>query len=155
MTTSKNIKTDLEKLAEQISQCSRCALREGATAPVPGLGLANAKYFLLGEAPGKSEDQTSTPFVGSAGRRLDKLLALAKINPNDCFITNVVKCRPPKNRTPRKAERLACYVWLKKELQLVKPKTIITLGATPLGLFTDVGISQLHGTQMEIEIDID
>jgi len=149
----------LEELADQVKSCTRCPLRENATSPVAGLGEVGAKYFLLGEAPGKDEDKFGVPFIGLAGKRLNRLLALAGIDPNDCYITNVVKCRPPKqlaggkttNRQPRKSERLACYPFLKQELDLVKPKYIITLGATPLSLFTQTGISQLHGTMFNTD----
>ena len=151
----------LEQLAEQVRACTKCPLRAEATQPVMGLGEIGAKYLLLGEAPGKQEDAVGVPFVGAAGKRLNRLLELAKISPNECYITNVVKCRPPKtlsggkttNRQPRKAERLACYPWLKQELSLVKPQTIITLGATPLSLFTQTGITQLHGTLFTVELE--
>ena len=100
---------NLDELAEQVRNCSKCALRGECTAPVPGNGQIGAKYFILGEAPGKNEDKAGIPFVGLAGRRLDKLVSLANINLNDCYLTNVCKCRPPENRVPRKAERLSCY----------------------------------------------
>lgn len=144
----------LEELAKQVHECSRCPLRFESTQPVAGIGSPSCKYFVIGEAPGKDEDKEGIPFVGMAGRRLNKLLALANIDPNDCYITNVVKCRPPANRQPRKSERLACYKWLQAELQICKPKTIITLGATPLSLFTNNGVSSLHGTQFEIELEL-
>lgn len=137
----------LEELTKQIKQCQRCPLRGEATQPVPGLGEVGAKYFIIGEAPGRSEDDAGVPFVGLAGKRLNKLIALAGIDINDCYVTNTVKCRPPVNRQPRKSERLACYNWLREELALVKPETIITLGAIPLSLFSSAGITQMHGTQ--------
>lgn len=153
----------LEQLANQVKACTKCPLRAEATQPVMGLGEVGAKYFLLGEAPGKQEDDVGIPFVGAAGKRLNRLLELAGINPNECYITNVVKCRPPKqlsggkttNRQPRKSERLSCYPWLKQELSLIKPQYIITLGATPLSLFTQTGITQLHGCQFEAEIQVE
>ena len=143
------------RLREEILACHKCGLAESRTQAVPGIGPQQTPLVIIGEAPGRQEDVQGEPFVGAAGKRLNKLLALAGIDVNDCYITNVVKCRPPKNRTPRKAERLSCYNWLRQELQLVRPSTIITLGATPLSLFTNVGISQLHGTQFEVELDID
>jgi len=145
----------LAELSKQVLACSRCALRGGATAPVPGLGECGAKYFIIGEAPGREEDRDNVPFVGMAGKRLNKLLALGGIDPNDCYITNSIKCRPPTNRTPRKGERLACYPWLKQELQLIKPEYIITLGAIPLSLFCDNGVKQMHGTMFEVELDLE
>ena len=143
----------LDQIAEDIKRCQRCELRMTATRPVPGFGSPNAKYFLLGEAPGKDEDAQGVPFVGAAGRRLDQLLALAKIDINDCYLSNVIRCRPPKNRDPRKKEIKACVEFLWREIKLVKPQYVITLGATPLGLFTQSGgVSQLHGTMFEWEL---
>ncbi len=144
---------ELDQLSKQVKQCSRCPLRQGATQPVMGIGEVGAKYFIIGEAPGREEDAQGIPFVGMAGKRLNQLLELAKIDVNDCYISNVVKCRPPENRMPKKAERLSCYQWLKEELRIVYPENIITLGATPLSLFTDNGITQMHGTQMEITLN--
>ena len=145
----------LEKIAERVRLCTRCVLRETATQPVPGLGDIDAKYFIIGEAAGREEDSSGIPFVGLAGRRLNKLLALAGIPLNDCYITNVCKCRPPNNRTPRKSERLACFFWLKRELTAIKPKSIIVLGSTALSLFTDVGVRQLHGTQFSFDLPVE
>jgi len=144
----------IDELNAKVKQCNRCPLRMEATQPVCGSGEVGSKYFILGEAPGKNEDKAGIPFVGLAGRRLDKLLALAGIDINECYLTNVCKCRPPANRTPRKSERLSCYEWLKQELALIQPEYIITLGATPLSLFSDYGIRQLHGTAFEVELDL-
>lgn len=145
----------LEELAEQIKQCTRCELRQSATAPVPGFGDIGAKYMLIGEAPGKSEDKEGVPFIGLAGRRLNELLELASIDINDCYLTNVCKCRPPQNKTPRKAFINACKPWLMEEIKLVCPETIITLGATPLSLFSSSGVSQMHGTQFTVDLPIE
>ena len=144
----------LDQITKDILQCQHCELRMTATKPVPGIGQIGAKYFLIGEAPGKEEDEQGVPFVGAAGRRLDKLLALAKIDPNGCYLSNVCRCRPPKNRTPRKKEIAACVNFLWREIRLIKPEYLITLGATSLGLFTQSGgITQLHGTMMDIDLD--
>ena len=142
----------LERIDEDVKKCQRCELRQTATSPVPGFGQANAKYFLLGEAPGKDEDAQGVPFVGAAGRRLDQLLALAKIDINDCYLSNVIRCRPPKNRDPRKKEIKACVEFLWREIRLVKPEFLITLGSVPLSLFCPYGIRQLHGCQLEVEV---
>uniref|UniRef100_A0A6M3JLW2 Putative uracil DNA glycosylase superfamily protein n=1 Tax=viral metagenome TaxID=1070528 RepID=A0A6M3JLW2_9ZZZZ len=150
---------NLNQIASQILNCQRCGLRENASAPVPGVGSPTAKYLILGEAPGKNEDKYGVPFVGAAGRRLNRLLDLAGIDINDCYLSNVCHCWPPKvkgkQRAPRKAERLACYPWLKAEVSIIKPSVVIPLGATPLSLFTDTGITQLHGTQFQYEWEID
>jgi len=146
---------DLNEIAKQVAQCSKCLLRFEATAPVMGVGEVGAKYFLLGEAPGRTEDACGVPFVGLAGKRLNKLLELANIDINDCYLSNVVKCKPPQNRTPRKSERLSCYPFLRQELRAVRPSYIITLGATPLSLFSENGVKDMHGTMFEYELDIE
>lgn len=143
----------LEQLTEQIRQCSKCPLREHATQPVPGVGDAGATYLLIGEAPGREEDADGVPFIGKAGKRLGQLMELAGIDPNDCYITNTCKCRPPKNRNPRKAEQRLCEGWLQQEIKLVKPKYIITLGAVPLALFSKYGIKQMHGTMFYYQLN--
>ena len=141
----------LELLAERVKQCSKCALREYATNPVPGLGELGAKYLLIGEAPGREEDRFSVPFVGMSGRRLNKLLELAGIGLNECYITNVCKCRPPSNRNPKKAEIKSCLPFLNEEILLVNPEYVITLGRVPLSLFSQHGIKQMHGTMFKYE----
>lgn len=143
----------LEQIEKDIKACQRCALRENATMPVPGCGNMGAKYFLIGEAPGREEDEAGVPFIGSAGRRLDKLVSLAGISLNDCYLSNVCRCRPMKNRTPKKKEITACKDFLWRELRLVKPQTIITLGSTPLGLFSPYGVTTMHGTMFEYELE--
>ena len=147
----------LEELSKQIELCTRCPLRQNSTAPVPGIGEGR-RYLVLGEACGAQEDKAGIPFIGLSGKRLNQLLELAGINLKDCFITNVCKCLPPKvsgkRRAPRKAERLSCYGWLQQELSIIKPTYIIALGATPASLFTDYGISQIHGTMAQTEIPL-
>ena len=142
----------LEQLAKNVKGCTNCELRMNATRPVPGCGETGAKYLLIGEAPGANEDKAGIPFIGDAGKKLDQLLELAGIDRNDCYFTNVCKCRPPSNRDPRKGEIKACRGWLEEEIRLVKPAYLITLGRVPLSLFCPYGIKQVHGTQMEIEI---
>jgi len=141
---------NLETITKEIRQCQCCELRMNATRPVPGHGEVGAKYMIIGEAPGKEEDIAGVPFIGSSGRRLDKLLALAGIDINECFLSNVCRCRPYSNRTPKKKEIKACVDFLWREIELVKPETIVTLGATPLSLFTKSGgVSTLHGTVVD------
>ena len=143
----------LEQINHDISICQRCELRASATQPVPGLGQGNLKYYILGEAPGRNEDEVGMPFVGLAGQRLDRLIRLAKIDPNDCYLSNVCRCRPPDNRTPKKKEIKLCSDFVWRELKILRPETVITLGATPLSLFKpDVGVSQVHGTSFEFEL---
>lgn len=143
----------LEDIAQRIAACSKCALREGATQPVPGIGDIGAKYFLLGEGPGQEEDKRGIPFIGAAGKKLNELMALGGISPNDCYFSNTVRCRPPKNRDPKKKELKCCAEYLFAEIRLVKPQYLIALGRVPLSLFTDEGVSKLHGTMFEYELE--
>src|SRR5919202_2193812 len=98
----------LEELADQIRVCMKCPLHESRTIAVPGDGKTDAKVMIIGEAPGREEDESGHPFVGSAGRYLDHVLEGTVIERGDFFITNTVKCRPPKNRTPRSKEVETC-----------------------------------------------
>ena len=144
---------NLDQVAKEIKACQRCELRQNTTRPVPGFGSVGAKYFLIGEAPGASEDKTGVPFVGAAGRRLDKLLALASIDINDCYLSNVCRCQPPSNRDPRKKEIRTCVGFLWREIMLVKPQYLVTLGSVPLSLFCPYGIRQMHGCMFEFDLD--
>ena len=137
---------NLSQITSDVRTCQKCELRMTATAPVPGLGGITSKYLLIGEAPGAQEDEAGVPFVGAAGRKLDKLLELAGIDSNDCYFTNVCRCRPPKNRDPRKKEIRFCSEYLWRELELVQPEYVITLGSVPLKLFSESGVTQMHGT---------
>ncbi len=143
---------NLQELAIGVKACQACPLAMSSTHPVPGLGEAEAKYFILGEAPGATEDKEGIPFIGASGKRLNKLIALAGIDLADCYVTNVCKCRPPDNRDPRKMEIRACLKWLNMELELVKPSTIITLGRIPLSLFSPFGVRVMHGSGFPFEI---
>ncbi|XUX01195.1 MAG: uracil-DNA glycosylase [Dehalogenimonas sp.] len=142
----------LEKLHTLLHDCCLCELRFTCTAPVPGLGPLNPKYMIIGEAPGREEDRAGVPFIGWAGKKLNQLLEVGSINPNDCYITNVCRCRPPSNRKPKIKEIRVCVRWLLKEIRLVKPEKIITLGSTPLSLFTPHGIKVVHGTRLEFDL---
>jgi len=145
--------TKLDELTAQIKQCTRCERRQYANAPVPGFGDIGAKYFLIGRDPGREENREGIPFIGAAGRRLNELLALANIDTNDCYITNLVKCHVPGNKPPRKSFITACKPWVLQEIALVKPETIITLGSEALSLFCDRGITQMHGTQIKVDLN--
>jgi uracil-DNA glycosylase len=119
----------LEKLDEQIRACVRCPLHHSRTLAVPGEGKATAKVMIIGEAPGKTEDETGRPFVGSAGKFLDHVLAGTGFERSDFFITNIVKCRPTANRAPKTSEVETCTsLYLFKQLALINPKLIVLLG---------------------------
>src|SRR5437879_1307041 len=120
----------LEELATQIRVCVRCPLHASRTLAVPGDGKPSAQVMIIGEAPGKEEDQSGHPFVGSAGRFLNSVLEGTGIDRTDLFITNIVKCRPPKNRTPRKGEVDTCTSnYLFEQIELVNPELIMLLGS--------------------------
>lgn len=144
----------LLQLNKEVKACTRCQLRESATAPVCGLGEIGSKYLLIGETPGRHEDIEGIPFVGLSGKRLDKLIDLAGIDKNSCYLTNLCKCRPPANRNPKKAEIRSCQGFLWREIKIIKPEYIITLGSVPLSIFvTNGGVRQYHGTMFEWEME--
>ena len=119
----------LEELAAQIRVCTKCPLCESRTRAVPGDGKSSAKVLIIGEAPGREEDESGHPFVGAAGRFLDHVLEGTGLDRSDFFITNTVKCRPPRNRTPKKLEVDTCTsIYLFKQIELVNPKLILLLG---------------------------
>lgn len=138
---------ELAELAAQALVCTRCALAQGRTKVVFGVGDPDADLMLVGEAPGYHEDQQGEPFVGPAGKLLDRLLADIGRNRSQVYIANVLKCRPPGNRDPLQPEIDACSDYLRRQLTLVDPKVVLTLGnfATRLLLKRDVGISRLRG----------
>ena len=122
----------LEQTAAAVRSCTLCRLHVGRTHAVPGEGPLDADVFLIGEAPGREEDLAGSPFVGSAGKILDKALTAARLPRGSVFITNVVKCRPPANRGPRSDEVESCRPYLMTQLAAVRPKVVVTLGSTAL-----------------------
>ncbi len=118
----------LRELEEEIRRCTKCPLHRHRTKAVPGEGDPNAKVFFIGEAPGRNEDLEGRPFVGAAGKLLNRLLELAGLSRSAVFITNVVKCRPPGNRDPRPEEIEACAPYLDRQLAAVRPDIVVTLG---------------------------
>lgn len=121
----------IDLLLSEITGCQKCGLVTQCNGVVPPNGLWDSNIFIIGEAPGADEDLLNRPFCGRSGQLLDKLLKKAGIIRENVFVTNVVKCRPPDNRTPTKSEIAHCKGWLWKEMQMVNPKIIITLGKTP------------------------
>ena len=120
--------SELEVLSERIHSCKLCTLSKKRTMAVPGEGSQSAQIVFIGEAPGFYEDKNGRPFVGPAGQLLDKLLASIGLDRNDVYITNMIKCRPPKNRDPLPAEIRACRPFLDKQMNTIKPKIVVTLG---------------------------
>jgi len=137
---------ELNEVAKDVSNCSKCQLCNGRTNTVPGSGHPHAKILFIGEGPGKDEDLQGKPFVGAAGKLLSKLLESIGLSRDDVFITNVVKCRPPENRDPFPEEVDACYSYLSRQLKAIKPLLIVTLGRHSMARFLpDLKISQVHG----------
>jgi uracil-DNA glycosylase len=120
----------LTVLAELIGACTRCRLSAERSHAVPGEGPASARLVVVGEGPGRVEDETGRPFVGPAGELLTKILAAIALKREDVFICNIVKCRPPENRTPQYDEVAACVPYLFRQIELVKPAVILAMGST-------------------------
>ncbi len=136
----------LQKLNEQMLSCQKCQLRQSCQRVVPGAGNPQANIMFIGEAPGKKEDELGVPFVGAAGKFLDEMLASINLKREDVYIANVCKCRPPQNRDPLPEEIETCWPWLEKQINLINPKLIITLGRHSLGRFVPhLKISEAHG----------
>ena len=138
----------LSMLEERVRVCTRCALHEGRFNAVPGVGVLDPLVMVIGEGPGADEDRRGLPFVGRAGQFLDKWLeAIGLSRSSNAYITNIVKCRPPENRDPRPAESDACMPYLREQIELVRPQTILTVGRIASGLLigTGAGIGGLRG----------
>ncbi|HAS00068.1 MAG TPA: uracil-DNA glycosylase [Candidatus Moranbacteria bacterium] len=143
----------LEKLNKKMSVCNNCKLRKNCSHVVFGAGNPEAKIIFIGEAPGKKEDELGVPFVGSTGRILDKMLASIKIKREDVYLTNICKCRPPENRDPLPEEVAECWPWLEKQIAIISPTIIITLGKYALNSFLPTAkISEVHGKIIDVEI---
>ncbi|MCF0104022.1 MAG: hypothetical protein HUJ51_01340, partial [Eggerthellaceae bacterium] len=143
---------DLKELLQQVETCKLCPLWEGRTKVVFGAGDTRSDILIIGEAPGKNEDEQGIPFVGKAGKYLDKLLSLAGLNREDVYIANVLKCRPPDNRDPKPKEIEFCAEYLRQQTRIINPKLVVTLGnfATRFILKTDKGITDLHGKPVNL-----
>ena len=143
--------TELERLAAEIAQCSRCPLAQGRTKTVPGQGPADARLMFIGEAPGFHEDRQGLPFVGAAGQFLEELLRSIGMTRDQVYICNVIKCRPPNNRDPLPSEIEACRSYLDRQIELVRPRLIATLGRFSMArYFPNASISQIHGRAKKI-----
>ena len=142
----------LEAIAAEVRVCTRCRLHEGRTRAVPGEGSASTEVVFVGEGPGFHEDREGRPFVGRAGALLATLLRSVGWRREDVFITNVVKCRPPDNRDPAPDEIAACAPYLRRQLEVLDPALVVTLGRHSLGWFMPgARISQVHGTARPVD----
>ena len=141
--------TTLEDVAQKVASCSRCELSKKRTHTVPGMGVFNPAVLVVGEGPGAEEDAQGLPFVGPAGKLLDKMLeAISLSRDTNCYIANIVKCRPPNNRTPLPEEADACISFLEAQIHILKPKLILAAGRTAAQnlLKTTEALSHLRGT---------
>ena len=137
----------LTELYEEIARCQRCEIAKTRTIAVPGEGPEDADIMFIGEAPGWHEDQQGRPFVGSAGQFLGELLTSIGLGRQQVYITNIIKSRPPGNRDPLPIEVQNCRGWLERQIELIQPKIIVTLGRYSLSMFfPGKSISKIHGT---------
>lgn len=143
--------TRLADLERTVKGCEKCALSGGRRTVVFGSGSGSAGVMLIGEAPGKREDETGVPFVGQAGKLLDKTLAAVGLRREEIYIANVLKCRPPANRNPRPEEIELCRPWLDRQIEIVDPSVLVPMGNFALRLFTPKGatIGEAHGRRFE------
>jgi uracil-DNA glycosylase len=144
----------LATYAEQASGCTRCRLSQGRTQVVFGVGNPHADLMFVGEAPGFHEDKQGVPFVGQAGKLLDKLLGGIGLERSEVYIANVLKCRPPGNRDPQPDEIESCEPHLFRQIELIQPRVVATLGnfATKLLSGKPTGITRVHGQQQEVTL---
>ena len=140
----------LQEIAQMVARCSDCDLHRGRTNAVPGEGADNSDLMFIGEGPGVQEDRQGRPFVGPAGLFLEELLASIGMNRRQVYIANMVKCRPPQNRDPLPVEMDACSKYLNRQIELIDPKLIVTLGRFSLArFFPGESISRARGRVRE------
>ena len=138
--------TDYDTLVEQVRTCTRCTLSQKRTRAVPGEGRLDADIVFIGEGPGFHEDQQGRPFVGPAGKLLDEMLASIGLKREDVYITNMIKCRAPNNRDPLPGEIEACKPYLDRQLEMIAPRVVVTLGRYSFSkFFPDVPIGKARG----------
>ena len=142
-----NSSAELEKVADEVRLCRECDLGSSRTNAVPGEGNSNSRIMFVGEAPGADEDAQGRPFVGRAGKLLDKIITACGLKRSDVFIGNILKCRPPDNRDPVAEEIISCLPYLQKQIEIINPEIIVALGAHAARtlLNTNKPIGQLRG----------
>ena len=147
-----NPEDTLVEIRAEIAQCKKCPLASGRKNTVPGEGPEDAEIMLIGEGPGFYENEQGLPFVGQAGKFLDALLENAGLSRERVFITNVVKCRPPGNRDPEPSELEACGSFLERQIEVIKPKVVVTLGRHSMGRYIpNAKISKIHGRSVWVK----
>jgi uracil-DNA glycosylase len=141
------LSSELQLIHSQILECTKCELHKSRTKAVPGEGPHDARIMFVGEGPGQNEDEQGRPFVGAAGKFLTELLESIQLKRSDVFITNIVKCRPPNNRAPRKSEIEACNPYLESQIRLIKPRIVCPLGTPAITTLmgAEYSASRFHG----------
>lgn len=156
--TSEPVKTEektgltLAEIKSKIERCTRCSLARTRNNVVPGTGVEHPDVLVIGEGPGEDEDMQGLPFVGKAGVLLDRMLEAIELNRNtNCYIANIVKCRPPQNRNPYPDEQSACFGFLQTQIHILKPKMILCMGKIAIEKLMDqkVSVNESHGTFYE------
>ena len=139
--------SELKLIHSEILECTKCELHKSRTKGVPGEGPYDAKIMFVGEGPGQNEDEQGRPFVGAAGKYLTELLESIGLKRSDVFITNIVKCRPPNNRAPRKSEIEACNPYLESQIRLIAPRIVCALGTPAITTLMgdEYSASRFHG----------
>jgi DNA polymerase len=152
MTTVEERQAQLDALAAEVRACTQCPLHTGRTNAVPGAGPVVAEIMFIGEGPGFNEDQQGLPFVGASGKLLDELLQKIGLSRREVFIANVIKCRPPGNRDPRVPEIEACAPYLDRQIEIINPKMVVTLGRFSMAKWfpKTAKITQIHGQAKKI-----
>lgn len=137
----------LEAIRAEVADCRLCGLCEGRTNTVFGVGNHQARILFVGEGPGRDEDLAGEPFVGQAGKLLDKIIQAMGLERREVYIANIVKCRPPENRNPATEEMAACFPYLKRQIEVIQPEVICALGgvAAKALLSTDLSVGRLRG----------
>ncbi len=145
--SNNNSAFELEKVADEVRRCRECDLGSSRTNAVPGEGNPNARIMFIGEAPGADEDAQGRPFVGRAGKLLDKIITACGLKRSDVFIGNILKCRPPENRDPAAEEIISCLPYLQRQIEIINPEVIVALGAHAARtlLNTNKSIGQMRG----------
>ena len=143
----------LKEIKEEVVGCKKCSLRKTRILPVVGQGSHQAKVMFIGEAPGANEDKTGVPFCGSSGRILDELFQSIGYKREDAYVCNILKCRPPENRDPLPEEIEVCKPHLFKQIEIIKPLFVCTLGrhAAQLILDKNISMSKVHGQRFEVD----
>ncbi len=150
-TADADVSDSMLRVAEEVARCRRCRLCETRQSTVFGEGNPEASLMFIGEAPGADEDRAGRPFVGRAGKLLDKMISAMTLSRDEVYIANVVKCRPPDNRTPTPDEVAACVGYLKRQIALLRPRVIVCLGGVALSFMgvQKTGISRMRGNWLD------